>query len=370
MMPCVLQVRGSPEEMGRQHGHLLKGEIHQRLVAVWSWWHQWVGKDSRHQRLTWLRQVHALVTEFQRWGGPAWEEWRALARAAQLSPEDLMMVTAWHDWPEIWRARVQLSLPAARWAEAPRTGSAGCTAALLHSPLVEQGVWIAMNWDVPGKLGQHVHIFCREPEDGPAALVVAPAGGLPIAGVNEAGLAFAWVDRACHQVQPGPPTGAILTELAHLSHFDAALRAIRESPRTSGLALALADATGHAVILELAAAQCAEHPLPHSGSFCVFANHYQAAPLQAWDAWPNRAASEGRQSRLSALLRQLSRLHSVHQLQGVFSDHQAQAGEALCQHQDGTQCTAAFVVLVPGQRRLACALGPPCQQPLIQQCLL
>ncbi|MCS7015285.1 MAG: C45 family peptidase [Gemmatales bacterium] len=359
MMPCVLRLCGSPEAMGRQHGHLLKGEIHQRLESAWKWWRRCTAGESARQRLTWLRWVHALVAEFQRWGGAAWEEWQALAQAAQVSPEELMLLTAWHDWPEVWLSRQSVAATAG-----------GCTAALLRTPAVELGIWLAMNWDVPAELAQQVHVFYREPDDGPRALVVSAAGGFPMAGVNEVGVGFIWVDRACREAPPPIPPGAIFTEIIHLSHFDAAVRALRETPRASGLAAALADCGAHATVLELAAERCAEHPVTHHHPLRVFANHYQSALLQSLDAWPKRAASEGRETRLLELLENCRGLTSPEQLQSLFADHAASAGESLCQHHGSEQQTAAFVAVLCAQRELAYTVGPPCQQSLARQSLL
>lgn len=358
MMPCIMRLNGSPEEMGRQQGHLLKGEIHDRLQTAWSWWRKRVDTDSRKQRLEWLRLVHEMVREFQQWGGPAWDEWEALARAAQVSREELMLVTAWHDWPEVWAARLRVAV-----------GSGGCTAAVLRPPAVEAGVWLAMNWDVPAALGQHLHVFYRQPEDGPAALVLAGAGGFPIAGINEAGLSFIWVDRACREAQPRVPTGAVLLEVAHMSHLDAAVRTIRETPRASGLAVALADSSGHATVLELAGDRVAEHPLTRDHCLRVFANHYQAATLEPQDAWPNRPASQGREARLHELLEGRRGLSTPEDLQLAFADHQANTGEALCQHQESGQRTCAFLAVRIARRELAFTLGPPCQSELFRQVL-
>ncbi|MCS7167790.1 MAG: C45 family peptidase [Gemmatales bacterium] len=358
MMPCVLRLRGSPEAMGRQHGHLLKGEIHQRLQAAWRWWQRRADESSRRQHLSWLRCVHSMVSAFQRWGGPAWEEWQALARAAQVSPDELMLLTAWHDWPEVWQARPAQAV------------AGGCTAAVLRAPAVELGVWLALNWDTPPELGRQMHVFYREPDDGPRALVVAPAGGFPIAGINEAGLGFVWVDRACREAQPRLPTGAVFTDLAHLTHFDAALQALRETPRASGLAVALAETSSHATVLELAAERCAEHSVTHQHPLRVFANHYQSALLQNLDAWPNRSASEGRETRLSELLENARGLSCPSQVQRQFADHKPVAGETICQHPPAEQQTAAFIAVLCAARELAYTLGPPCQQTLVRQSLL
>jgi hypothetical protein len=221
-----------------------------------------------------------------------------------------------------------------------------------------------MNWDAPEPLGEPVHLFCRQPEDGPTAIVLAPAGGLPVAGINEAGLAFAWVDRACREALPRLPTGVVFTEIAHLSHLDAAVRALRETPRASGLAAALVDGSTHATVVELATDRSAEHHLSHHHPLWALANHYQSTALQPLDAWPNRAASEGRQSRLLELLEQCGTVHAPERLQTVFADHHPNAGEPICQHQDTPHKTFAFIALLPAQRELAYTVGPPCQAPL------
>lgn len=355
MMPKVLRLRGSAEAMGRQHGHLLKGEIQDRLQVVRMWWRrQGLGSS---QQVRFVRLAHRMVADFRRHGGAAWEEWQALAKAAQVSPEELIQLTAWHDWAEILNASGRLA-----------ASVGGCTAAILKEPLVPCGSWLAMNWDVPSQLGQHLHLFYREPEDGPHALVLAAAAGFPLAGINEAGLAFLWVDRACQSAEPRLPSGAICCDLAHRSHFDVAVQLAKQTPSASGLALALCDATGHARILELSPKHHAELAPEHGQAILVFANHYQAQPLQSLDAWPNRSASQARQHRLAERLRPLVHPADPELIRQCFADHEPVAGESLCQHGQATQpSTAAFLLLSTERRQLWVNFGPPCQGRLVAQ---
>jgi hypothetical protein len=354
MMPRVLRLRGSPEEMGRQHGHLLKGEIHERLRSAWAWWRRYAGNGHE---LRYLRLAHRMVADFKRHGGTAWEEWQALAKAAQVSPEELILLTAWHDWAEV----VHASVPVA-------ASVGGCTAAILCEPVVPCGSWLAMNWDTPNLLGRHLHIFYREPEDGPGALALAAAGGLPIAGINEAGLAFVWVDRAYRDAEPRLPSGAICCDLVHITHFDAAVQLARTSPVASGLGLALSDASGHTVLLEIGPQSRAEHLPTREQRILVFANHYQAETLQSQDGWPNRAASQARQQRLAARLQQLASPAEPKQIRQCFADHEPLAGESLCQHgQQSQTCTSAFVLAIAEREELWVNFGPPCQNQLVVQ---
>jgi isopenicillin-N N-acyltransferase-like protein len=349
MTPRLITLTGSPFDMGLQHGRLLKEQIHfmakERYLLAIEHAAEHGLKAARHDC---LRLAHQHLTHHERYSPAVFEEFEGIARGAQISLEELLIGNALTDFRDVlWQ---QLAAPA---------GVPGCTAFGLRRRRTQDHVTcIGQNWDMHASAEPAVHIFHRQPEDGPSSLAMSVAGGLALVGINEVGIAVCNNNLQSKDARPGVSFMAMIHESLRQTHFDAACRAITDAHRSAGHNYLLADDEGTIVDIETTA-ELADEFQPKEPHY-VHTNHYLSPRLQALEVDTDLRSSRHRFERLSDLLDEHEEPLTLPALQKFLSDREGEDELCICREGKGREPrTCAFIVLCPERRELWLTVGPP-----------
>ncbi|MDQ3779430.1 MAG: C45 family peptidase [Chloroflexota bacterium] len=178
-----------------------------------------------------------------------------------------------------------------------------CTTFAVLPEATSNGVGlVGQNADLPAFYRAISVVVEFVPDDGPAVLMLTPAGQVSYIGINDRGLGVFANYLSCDGWRVGYPR-YLLTRLA-MTHetVDAALAAVRSVPRASSRNLIMLDAHGVAADLETTATRDAR--LEPDTGLLAHSNHYLAPELLAEEKGSEQgvANSRVRYQRMRALL--------------------------------------------------------------------
>ena len=211
----VLHLKGSPEEMGRQHGALLRDHVQTNIRALQSKGRDALGSGNEGMlHVVWRQQLKYLPERYVR-------EMRALAEAAGL---EFGVIRRANAVPELFHCS-----GFAVFGKATKDGK------LYHGRILDYGVDMGLQ--------DHAVVIIAEP-DGLAAFVnVSYAGFIgSVTGMNTRQVSFG--EMGGRQVGPfeGTPSFLMRRGLEEAGTLDQARALFRDSRRTSGFYYVLADA--------------------------------------------------------------------------------------------------------------------------------
>jgi len=345
----VIELGGSPQQIGREHGVRLRAHVAdmveqrmQRLTAV--------AGERQQTLLDAALEVGRRVWDLHEAYDPnLMEELAALAEAARVDPLELLVANGDADLmgllSDVASAREETAFWTGRNVSPEGTPYVGQTRS---API--------------GECVQPV-VLRLYPDDAPAALVISVAGSLGLAGMNEAGLAIVANNLVPTDAQDGVTFVFVLRKALRQLTLENAIRVMLAAPRCSGHNYLIADATGRAVNVETSAAQ-ASLTLLESG-FYAHTNHFVSQTLQALErvrAPESMLSSRSRLRRARALLEGLGGHVTRQALQGVLADHESTPG-AICQHgtEPGDMATCLSLIFAPQDATLWVAADNPCR---------
>ncbi len=201
------------------------------------------------------------------------------------------------------------------------------------------------------------------PDDGPAVLMLTPAGQVSYIGINDRGLAVVANYLTCDGWRIGFPR-YFLSRVA-LTHetVDAAIETVSAMPRASSRNLLMLDAHGTAADLELTPTRAAR--LDPQDGVLAHANHYVSPALaseeRAGDYVHNSQTRMGRLRELA--VEQRGKLNASNAPE-ILRDRTCYP-DTLCREPEDSPdrdvMTFASLVAVPSRRELHVAVGPPNQ---------
>jgi isopenicillin-N N-acyltransferase like protein len=349
MNPRLIALQGPPHDMGVQHGRLLKEQIQflakeRYALAV----EHAVQHGLNVSRDACLRLAHQHLSHHERFSPAVFEEFEGIARGAQISLEELFIANALTDFRDVL------------WQHKPApVGVPGCTLfGIRRRRTADHMTYIGQNWDMHASAEPVIHVFHRQPDDGPSSLTVSTAGGLSLIGINEVGIAIGNSNLQPNDARPGVMYLAIIHEALRQTHFGAACRAITDCRRSSGHNYLLADDEGTIVNIETTA-QHADEFRPTQPHY-VHTNHYLSPRLQSHEAEQDLRSSHQRLNRLADLLEQHNEPLGVESLQQLMSDTDGGPEVCICREGKGREPrTCTFVALCPERRELWMTSGPP-----------
>jgi hypothetical protein len=239
-----------------------------------------------------------------------------------------------------------------------------CTSVAVLPEAASDGVGlIAHNADLPAFYREVGVVLEIVPDDGPAVLMLTPAGQVSYIGINDRGLAVVANYLTCDGWRIGFPR-YFLSRLA-LTHetVDAAIEAVSAMPRASSRNLLMLDAHGTAADLETTPTRAAR--LDPVDGVLAHANHYVSAELaseeRAGDYVHNSSTRMGRLRELA--LSRRGQLNAANAPE-ILRDRTCYP-DTLCREPadspDRDVMTFASLVAVPSRRELHVAVGPPNQ---------
>lgn len=177
----VLDVAGSPAEMGHRHGTTHADEIRSyaeeriRLVMAGTW------SGGPIDRSTVLDLAAACVPAHEAFAPALHEEMLAMADAAGISPAEAVVVGGFTDFVDTVRASLGGSHP-------PEVAEDDCTAFIVPDHRADGAGFFGQTWDMHDSATDYVVLLRTAPTDAPAALVFTTTGCLGQIGMNELGV--------------------------------------------------------------------------------------------------------------------------------------------------------------------------------------
>ena len=255
----LISVIGTPRAIGEGLGHRLKSRL--QVLA------QYLAEQlAANSRLGGRQLTPANVRERLRSTMPALAdldpglamELESLARAADLSTEDLFIIHGYADLLSTFACpSLQPSTYIAFTSEQTES----------HAPTM------ALVWESDPALLPYVTLVHRIPAHGPASLSLTLAGLHPIAFINEAGLAAASNTLLVSDGVPGQFTTHVLAALTSAPSYDDAVSRAQAGPRWGGRAIHLLAADGERCTFEVSGQHLARLPDPIRSAPRVHTNH-------------------------------------------------------------------------------------------------
>jgi len=335
----VVQVRGSPEELGRGQGEQLAGQVRafvaQRLRAARAYLHERGRRDD--QALAEIgRRCLAALADFDAAG---WSEHQALAAAAGVDADELYTCANMTDIRDV------LVLQDAR--------AEGCSMVLL--PAGESAghqLMAAQTWDLnPGDL-EFVVAVHRLPSAAPETWSITCAGCPSLIGMNQHGLSVGTTNLKTRGARVGVPYLSLLHRALACRDRAEAGRVFSAAPRAAAHAYWAADPAG-AEDWECTATSAvrreAEQPL-------VRTNHCLVAAHQQREGEAPSSSSRARLARLRTFA--AAGGHDEAGLRALFSSRE-DGVDSINRYAEDAQGTStnACVIAVPAARRLSACRG-------------
>jgi len=344
----VIELTGSPRQMGRAHGEQFRSEIHEfaerRLDACVAQAESAGWADARDRVLAFCASV---LPAQERFSSAVHEEFCGIAEGADIDPPLLMICNGLTDIIDVFRS--------------PPEGGIGCTAWLVAPDATEDGKALAgQTWDMHAWAEPFVVAFRRVPDDGPRSLTLTTTGCLSLIGLNEAGIAVGNTNLSPTDARSGVMYLAIIHQALAQSSLAAAVNTVTAADRMSGHNYYLAGPNGEIVDVETTARR--SEVITPAGAFYAHANHYlmgELADLQS--ELPNRSTLY-RLERMGQLLHERAGEITPDSMIEAMSDEDGEEDCRICRSDPSdVAATCAAAVMSPQSGEMWATRGLPSQ---------
>jgi isopenicillin-N N-acyltransferase-like protein len=337
-----VEMRGTPHEMGLQHGDQCAALI--RDVVAHYGRYQAAGEEVR-------AAIQSIRATLEAEHAPLLEEMQGIAAGAELPFEDILNLNT------VFDAKGDISSPGPR-----------CTA--IGLPQTPDGPLVAKTDDVG--LDERAYEVCvrGQPDQGRNFICYAFAGSVwNQGGINEAGLAVAMtgLQPAGEAYFGGVPSLIFLRQLLlQCDTVDEALAYVHRHPlRIYGCSITLADPNDDQVTVvedypALRATRTSRtQPIVHT-NHPIWPETQALAPNQRWqELYSDSEFAENSQSRFENARRLVGQIpHTIAGLKELLGNH-ADRG-AICQHGQADLHTSVAMIMVPRRRAMIAAEGYGC----------
>ena len=287
----VLDLAGTPEEVGRAHGSAYVGEIREytaervRLAGDGTW-------SSATSDDEVLALAEACLPAHEAYDADLYAEMVAMADGAGISPAEAVIVGGFTDFID--------TVKATGGDPAPEDT---CTGALVPSDAGGGEPWFAQTWDMHDTATPYIVMLRTRVTGKPEALVFTTVGCLGQIGMNEHGLCVGINNLTAADGRIGVTWPFVVRKALAQTDIDAALACITDADLAGGHNFFLLDREGRGYDVE--AMPTATHVIELGDEPLVHTNHCLAEVTQAVEGprAPVRIAStENRYARAVELL--------------------------------------------------------------------
>lgn len=177
----VLDLAGSPVEVGRAHGGAYAAEIRHyaadRIDLVTSG--LWSGGPPSRTEV--LDIAESMLDAHRFFDGPLYTELLSMAQAAGLTPAEAVIAGGFTDFVDTVRAVVGGDTPVEVIED-------DCTAVIVPDHRADGAGFLAQTWDMHDSATDHVLLLRLAPDDAPNAMVFTTTGCLGQLGMNAEGV--------------------------------------------------------------------------------------------------------------------------------------------------------------------------------------
>lgn len=341
-----LELRGSPQAMGRAHGEALRPLVQRFVAARFAATDAYLGERGVDPA-RFLDAGRACLDVAAAWDPQGHEEHVGMAEGAGVDPARLYAATQMTDVRDI------LAYPIGE------AGGEGCSTVLIPGGHTRDGKLMAgQTWDLNPEDLEYVIAVHRVPADGVETWSVTCAGALTLMGMNQHGLAVGTNNIKVRGAGPGAGYLSLLHRAVRCRSVADAARLVAEAPRAAAHVYWFADATG-AVELECSRDRAVPRSLETTPLWRT--NHCLDDLHRAREGEPPLSTSTARFSRVGALLEEARARGGVdvEALRALFADR-ADGVDSICRlPEDGTgSATNACMVAIPEVRALWACRGP------------
>jgi len=340
----LVDLAGTPREMGRAHGEMFRAKIREFAdIRIANAMRSLQKKKLRAAR----EELLALAAEhlpFHRDYHPAgWEEFCGIAEGSGLTREELLIENGLTDFVDVARERFA----------AGSTGGEGCTAFIARGAATPDGeAWFGQTWDMHPEAEEFVVAFRRRTEGAPATLTVTTTGCLSLAGISESGVGCGNNNLSPTDARPGVHYLAMIHKALSSASYEAAVEAVTGAPRASGHNYACAGPGGRGVFIETTAAEF--EVLGDAEPVSVHTNHYVTPRLRELSAREQGRSSLAREARMRELL---GSSVTTDKVAAAFSDTAPDPETCICRNAGQASRTCATVLGRPGPGELWATRG-------------
>lgn len=253
----LLKLKGSPFEIGFQHGQAYRDEIRRytedRVSLVQQG--QWSG-DIKLSREDVLTLAEACLPAHEVYAPDLMDEMRGLSAATDLSLAELIIVSGFTDFVDAVYSEFQKSEPLD-----PMLAIDDCTAFIIPDALADGAGFYGQTWDMHDSATEFVILLQVQPENQPASLVFTSTGCVGQIGMNEHGLAIGINNLLGADGQIGVCWPFVVRKVLQQDNLDDALACITDAPLAGAHNYLLFDASGHGYNVEAMSTYCAVTPL-------------------------------------------------------------------------------------------------------------
>jgi isopenicillin-N N-acyltransferase-like protein len=346
----VLELAGSPRDMGRAHGEHFRDLIdtfaQQRLDVCLNKAREAARPTTEQAVLDFCQSLLPIQADQL---PDVHEEFLGIAEGAAVLPARLMIANAMTDVADVFAASPEAH---------------GCSAWLVSPETTAEDELLAgQTWDMQPFAQDYVTLIRRRPAAGPASLVLTTAGCLSLVGINDAGLAVGNNNLIPTDARPGLMYLALIHHALTQTSLAAAVNAVENAQRLSGHNYYFAGPDHQMANLETTA-QRAVLTTP-TGGFFVHTNHYLAPELRPFE-FPD-AAGESTLYRHNAMGK---RLHehageiTPALMMDIMADRTGRGDCNICRRDDNDPMrTCAAIIMNPAAGKVWAVKGPPDQNP-------
>lgn len=348
----VLEVSGSPEDIGGRHGELFRNAIRRfaaervELAGDTAWAGRALARD------TVVQLADRCLESHERFAPELTAELRAMADAAGLSAAEMLIVSGFTDFADVvYQSTANSPAPAA---------ADNCTAFLVPPQRAADGNgFFGQTWDMHESAADHVLLIRAHPQDALPFVVFTSVGCIGMIGMNAAGITIGINNLSGADGRVGVTWNFVVRQVLRQSRFDEALACITNAPLAGAHNYLLMDGVGRGANIEATATRCEvtlleDQPLAHT-NHCLFPATRECERGRLPQA---QASSEARLARVQMLLAGNGAL-DMEALAAVSRDTDAICCRGAPPYHVAT-CGA--VIANPGKRELWALRGLPTEQ--------
>ena len=359
----VLEISGTPFEMGYQHGRTYTNEIRElaeeRIHLSSN--KNWTGKELSRQEV--MKLGEACLAHHQTYAPELREELHGMSEATGVGLTELVILNGFTDFIDTIYSLDPASMAVATEDEKipVHPGVDNCTAFIVSPDATTEGYgFYGQTWDMHATATPYVILLRGKPANGLSFLTLTIIGCVGMIGMNEAGIAIGINNLVASDGQIGVTWPFVIRKALAQDNLDDALACITKAQLAGGHNYMLADAHGRGYNVEAMATryhieEVTEGALVHTNHCLISQNiNVERARLPK-----SQASSE---TRLSEAQRLLSDGQiTVDDLFALTRNHGASNG--ICTHPEEPffveSCGAA--IMRPATREMWAVWGNPCQ---------
>ena len=295
----LINLAGSPYDMGYAHGQRFHDEIHmfteERLRLSQD--ANWTGHSLSRQAV--LALADACVAEHQAYAPDLMDELQGMADATRLSLAELVVMNGFTDFIDVVYNLGDITVPAP-----PALVSDNCTAFMLPGNRSADGqAYFGQTWDMHASATPYVILIHGQPDDAPDFLTFTITGCVGMIGMNSAGITVGINNLMATDGQIGVTWPFVVRKILQQDDLDAALECLTSAKLAGAHNYMLMNRHGKGYEVEAMSTthyvhELAEETITHT-NHCLIQQNIDVARERPPDS---RSSSEHRLRRARELL--------------------------------------------------------------------